>query len=98
MNVKIENKQIVIRIPIDVMPEALAQSDYIEDLTDTSNGLIPVVVDAEAFAHDVVYRLNDEGPTGETPVTVMLDRVIEDMFRFGEPDGIEMRQHREDGE
>ncbi|RYG88642.1 MAG: hypothetical protein EON59_03845 [Alphaproteobacteria bacterium] len=70
MNVGIEQDEIVIRVPVNALPDAAATAfdrHYGFDVR------CATVVDADAFALELVDRLNWEDENGDSLVTRMLD-------------------------
>jgi hypothetical protein len=70
MNVEIEGEEIVIRVPVDALPDAAATALDRHYGFDTRSA---TVVDPQAFALDLLDHLRWEDENGDTLVTRMLD-------------------------
>lgn len=81
--VKIEDKEIVIRIPIDALEFALQKSEYGKRYWESSGGKDFEVTDPEGFAEDVIGWMTDEREDGSTIVTDMIDQACETAIEFG---------------
>lgn len=88
----IEGNQIVIRIDIETLP--IAVEGGIDLGTIASGGR---VVDAYAFAKEVVYALNDEEEDGTTLVHEMFDAAFDDALDMG-AQGVNYDDDLDDGD
>lgn len=61
---------IVIRLPVDVLPDALKQNPRDDSYYDTK------ICDLEEFARDVARELNREAEDGTTPVHLLFDAAM----------------------
>lgn len=66
----IEGGEIIIRVPVSVLPDALSQSPR----DDSYYGV--TIVDVAGFARDVARELNSEAEDGTTAIHSMFDRAM----------------------
>jgi hypothetical protein len=83
---KIENRAIVIRLPIKSLP-TVVEGAWATNVMDVRY----MVIDPEMFAQDLVRELNDEDENGATRIHKMFDRAIEVAIEQG-AEGVEIHE------
>lgn len=79
VNVKIENDEIVIRVPLDALPYAVEYA--LDDHLGIDHGV--KVTDLTTFAKGFLDALHEENDLGETILTVAFDRAIVNAYDDG---------------
>lgn len=73
----IENGEIVIRVPISVLPDALKQNPRDDAYSAT------LIQDLAGFAKDIVHALNDEEEDGTTRIHSLFDAAMAEAIDQG---------------
>lgn len=88
MKFELDDQDITISIPVSKLRSAVYWVNFLDETFDPKNNMIATVTDEKAFAESFVEMMRKKDASGESPLMLALDSIIESCIEEKVP-GIE---------